>query len=55
MDAGDSEAKSNSGAGWPGYWAPVDKDVVITRDDNSLFTRRSDPPAALARPCTSQV
>lgn len=50
-----SEVKFDSGTGWPGYWAPMGKDAVSAKDDNSLFIRRSGPPATLARPCTSRV
>ena len=37
-----SETKCESGTGWPSFWAPVDKDAVATKDDRSLFMRRTE-------------
>ena len=37
-----SETKYESGTGWPSFWAPVDKDAVATKDDRSLFMRRTE-------------
>lgn len=41
-DLFDSETKFKSGTGWPSYWAPVAKENIITRDDNSLFAKRTE-------------
>jgi methionine-R-sulfoxide reductase len=35
-----SETKFESGTGWPSFWAPIDQDKVVHKEDNSLFTRR---------------
>lgn len=37
-----SDAKFDSGSGWPSYWMPVSESSVITKPDNSLFTRRTE-------------
>jgi len=37
-----SEAKFDSGTGWPSFWEPVSEKKVLTRPDNSLFTRRTE-------------
>ena len=37
-----SETKFDSGTGWPSFYAPLDGDAVETRDDNSLFMRRTE-------------
>ncbi len=37
-----SETKYNSGSGWPSYHQPVDSTAVATREDNSLFMRRTE-------------
>ncbi len=38
----DSEAKFDSGTGWPSYWQPVDAAAVETEEDRSLFMRRTE-------------
>lgn len=41
----DQEAKYDSGSGWPSFWQPidgVDSDRVATREDRSLFMRRTE-------------
>ncbi len=37
-----SETKFDSGTGWPSFYAPLDEDAVETREDNSLFMRRTE-------------
>jgi peptide-methionine (R)-S-oxide reductase len=37
-----SEAKFDSGSGWPSYCAPIDPQRVRTGEDASWFTRRTE-------------
>jgi peptide-methionine (R)-S-oxide reductase len=37
-----SEAKYESGTGWPSFYEPVDGEAVETRDDRSLAMRRTE-------------
>jgi peptide-methionine (R)-S-oxide reductase len=37
-----SEAKYDSGTGWPSFWKPVDEANVAFEEDNSLFMRRTE-------------
>ena len=37
-----SDAKFDSGTGWPSYFAPISPDAVIELADNSLFRRRTE-------------
>ncbi len=38
----DSQHKYDSGSGWPSYWQPVDEANVETREDRSLFMKRTE-------------
>lgn len=37
-----SEAKFESGTGWPSYWQPASPDAVATEEDRSFFMRRTE-------------
>ena len=37
-----SEAKFDSGTGWPSYWAPINKENVRSDADNSWFMSRTE-------------
>jgi len=37
-----SDAKFDSGSGWPSYWQPVGEKNVATKPDNSLFMKRTE-------------
>ena len=37
-----SEAKYDSGSGWPSFYEPADENNVETEEDNSLFMRRTE-------------
>ena len=37
-----SDAKFDSGTGWPSYWQPIAEENVNTEEDNSLFSRRTE-------------
>ena len=38
----DSAVKYDSGTGWPSFWEPIDTESVTTREDRSLFTKRTE-------------
>ncbi len=38
----ESEAKYDSGTGWPSFWRPIEPDAVRTEPDNSLLIRRTE-------------
>jgi peptide-methionine (R)-S-oxide reductase len=37
-----SDAKFDSGTGWPSFWQPSDPDAVSTEEDRGLFMRRTE-------------
>ena len=37
-----SDAKYDSGSGWPSFWKPAAKDNVALKSDRSFFTRRTE-------------
>ena len=37
-----SQAKFDSGTGWPSFWTPLTRASVATRQDNSLFMSRTE-------------
>ena len=37
-----SDTKFDSGTGWPSFWAPISKTAVEEREDNGLFSRRTE-------------
>ena len=37
-----SDAKFDSGTGWPSFWMPISESSVVEKPDNSLFTRRTE-------------
>jgi peptide-methionine (R)-S-oxide reductase len=47
-----SEAKFDSGTGWPSFWQPSAADAVSTEEDRSLFMRRTE---ALCSTCEGHL
>ena len=37
-----SDAKFDSGTGWPSFWEPINEDHVAQKQDNSLLMRRTE-------------
>ena len=37
-----SDAKYDSGTGWPSFWEPASSDAVATTEDRSLFMKRTE-------------
>jgi peptide-methionine (R)-S-oxide reductase len=42
QDLFSSDAKFESGTGWPSYWQPVSKEAVEEKSDNTLFMKRTE-------------
>lgn len=38
----DSATKYDSGTGWPSFFGAINDEKVLTRDDNSLFSKRTE-------------
>ena len=38
----DAATKFDSGTGWPSFWAPLDKEAVALKEDDSLLMRRTE-------------
>jgi methionine-R-sulfoxide reductase len=43
-----SNEKYDSGTGWPSFWQPISKDVITTKEDNSLFGQRTEVRSKMA-------
>ena len=41
-DLFDSSTKFNSGTGWPSFYKAIDEQQVTTKEDNSLFMKRTE-------------
>ena len=42
QDLFSSEAKFDSGTGWPSYWQPIAKEAVTEKSDNTWFMTRTE-------------
>jgi len=42
QDLFSSEAKFDSGTGWPSFWQPVSKEAVAQKEDRSWFMKRTE-------------
>lgn len=52
LDLYRSEDKYDSGTGWPSFTAPIAPENIITRPDNSFFSRRTE---VLCRRCDGHL
>jgi peptide-methionine (R)-S-oxide reductase len=52
LDLYRSEDKYESGTGWPSFTAPIAPENIITRPDNSFFSRRTE---VVCRRCGSHI
>jgi len=42
QDLFSSDAKFDSGTGWPSYWQPIAKEAVTEKSDNTWFMTRTE-------------
>jgi peptide-methionine (R)-S-oxide reductase len=47
-----SDTKFESGTGWPSFWTPISEKAVESKEDNSLFMRRTE---ALCSRCDAHL
>lgn len=48
----DASTKFESGTGWPSFWQPVSEDAIETREDRTLWMRRTE---VLCAACESHL